>query len=133
MSSYKHVSNSQWVWRYSCLKLARTNLTTLDFCLWGWMKSEVYKEKANTRDELVARIMNSVALRSLSYDRSAASSKASSSQSAIYCFLFRVHEGYPVAAYVFFFVFSSPLPIALSCLPSRDLEESSYTRCDQFS
>jgi hypothetical protein len=21
-----------------------------DFCLWGWMKSEVYKEKVNTRD-----------------------------------------------------------------------------------
>jgi len=30
-----------------------------DFCLWGWMKSEVYKEKVNTRDELVASIMNS--------------------------------------------------------------------------
>jgi len=26
-----------------------------DFCLWGWMKSEVYKEKVNTRDELVPR------------------------------------------------------------------------------
>jgi len=26
------------------------------------MKSEVYKEKVNTREELVARIMNSVAL-----------------------------------------------------------------------
>jgi len=34
----------------------------LNFCLWGWMKSEVYKEKVNTRDELVARIMNSAAL-----------------------------------------------------------------------
>jgi hypothetical protein len=33
-----------------------------DFYLWGWMKSEVYKEKINTRDELVARIMNSAAL-----------------------------------------------------------------------
>jgi len=33
-----------------------------DFCLWGWMKSEVYKEKANTKDELVARVMNSAAL-----------------------------------------------------------------------
>ena len=33
-----------------------------DFCLWGWMKSEVYKGKVNTRDELVARIMNSAAL-----------------------------------------------------------------------
>ena len=34
----------------------------LGFCLWGWMKSEVYKEKVNTRDELVARIMNKAAL-----------------------------------------------------------------------
>jgi len=33
-----------------------------DFRLRGWMKSEVYKEKVNTRDELVARIMNSTAL-----------------------------------------------------------------------
>ena len=33
-----------------------------DFCLWGWMKSEVHKEKINTRDELVARVMNSAAL-----------------------------------------------------------------------
>jgi len=33
-----------------------------DFCLWRWMKSEVYKEKVNTKDELVARIMSSAAL-----------------------------------------------------------------------
>jgi hypothetical protein len=33
-----------------------------DFCLWGWMKSEVYKEVVNTRDELAPRIMNSAAL-----------------------------------------------------------------------
>jgi len=33
-----------------------------DFCLWGWMKSEVYKEEANKSDELVARIMNSASL-----------------------------------------------------------------------
>ena len=33
-----------------------------NFRLWGWMKSKVYKEKVNTRDELVARIMNSAAL-----------------------------------------------------------------------
>jgi len=33
-----------------------------DFCLWGWKKSKIYKEKVNTRDELVARIMNSAAL-----------------------------------------------------------------------
>jgi len=42
--------------------LARTDFTPLDFCLWGWMKSKVYKEKVNTRDELVTRSMNSDAL-----------------------------------------------------------------------
>ena len=41
--------------------LARTDPMRLDFCLWGWMKSEVYTEKVNTRDELVARIMNNAA------------------------------------------------------------------------
>jgi len=44
------------------LQLFEVGLTPLDFCLWGWMKSEVYKEKVNIRDELVARIMNSAAL-----------------------------------------------------------------------
>ena len=38
------------------------DLTPKNFCLWGWMKSEVYKGKVNTRDELVARIMTSAAL-----------------------------------------------------------------------
>jgi hypothetical protein len=33
-----------------------------DFCLWGWMKSEVYKGKVNARDELVARVTNSAVL-----------------------------------------------------------------------
>jgi hypothetical protein len=42
--------------------LARTDLTPLDFCLWGWIKTKVYKEKVNIRDELVARIVNSAAL-----------------------------------------------------------------------
>ena len=37
-------------------------LNASDFCLWGWMKSEVYKEKVNTTAELVARILNSAAL-----------------------------------------------------------------------
>jgi len=44
------------------IQLFEVGLTHLDFCLWGWMKSEVYKEKVNTRDELVARIMNSAAI-----------------------------------------------------------------------
>jgi hypothetical protein len=40
------------------LKLARTD----PIFVWGWIKSEVYKEKVNTRDELVACIKNSSAL-----------------------------------------------------------------------
>jgi hypothetical protein len=33
------------------------DLTPLGFCLWVWMKSEVYKRKVDTRDELLARIL----------------------------------------------------------------------------
>jgi hypothetical protein len=44
------------------IQLFEVGLTTLEFCLWGWIKSKVYKGKVNTRDEFVARIMNSAAL-----------------------------------------------------------------------
>jgi len=44
------------------IQLFEVGLTPLDFCLWEWMKSEVYKENVNTRDELVACITNSAAL-----------------------------------------------------------------------
>ena len=44
------------------IQLFEVGVHRLDFCLLEWMKSEVYKEKVNTRDELVARIMNSAAL-----------------------------------------------------------------------
>ena len=33
-----------------------------NLCLWGRMKSEVYKENGNTREEMFARIMNSAAV-----------------------------------------------------------------------
>ena len=44
------------------IQLFEVGAYSSDFCLWGWMKREVYKEKLNTRDELVARMMNSAAL-----------------------------------------------------------------------
>jgi len=44
------------------IQLFEVGVYRLDFYLWGWMKSEVYREKVNTRDELVACIMNSTAL-----------------------------------------------------------------------
>jgi len=43
------------------IQLFEVDAYRLDFCLWGWMKSEVYKAKVNTRDVLVARIMNRAA------------------------------------------------------------------------
>jgi hypothetical protein len=33
----------------------------LDLCLWGWMKSEVYKRKVDTRKELLVRILDATA------------------------------------------------------------------------
>jgi len=33
------------------------NLTPLDFCFWGWMKSEVYKRRVDTQDDLLGRVL----------------------------------------------------------------------------
>jgi len=44
------------------IQLFEVGMYRSDFCLWGWKKSEVYKDKVHTRDELVAPIMNSAAL-----------------------------------------------------------------------
>jgi hypothetical protein len=33
-------------------------LSPLDYCIWGWMKDIVYQRKAQTREELLARIMH---------------------------------------------------------------------------
>ena len=44
------------------IQLFEIDMHISDFCLWGSIKSEAYKEKVNTIDELVARIMNSAAL-----------------------------------------------------------------------
>jgi hypothetical protein len=37
------------------------DLTPLHFCLWGWMKSEVYRRKVDTWDELLDRITDAIA------------------------------------------------------------------------
>jgi hypothetical protein len=34
-----------------------TDLTPLDLCLWGWLKSDVYKRNVAKRNEFVARIL----------------------------------------------------------------------------
>ena len=55
---------NRWIGRGSTINWPprSPDLTPLDFCLWGWMKSEVYKRKVNTRDELLGRIMDAAAL-----------------------------------------------------------------------
>jgi hypothetical protein len=35
-----------------------TDLIPLDFWLWGWMKTEIYKRNVDTRDELLGRILD---------------------------------------------------------------------------
>jgi hypothetical protein len=44
------------------IQLFEVGVYRSDFCLWGCMKSEVYKEKINARDELVTHIPTSAAL-----------------------------------------------------------------------
>jgi hypothetical protein len=34
------------------------DLTTLQFCFWGWIQDEVYKTKVDTRDELLCHILD---------------------------------------------------------------------------
>jgi len=43
---------------YGDRALESTDLTTLDFCLQVWMKSELYEREVDTRDELLARILD---------------------------------------------------------------------------
>ena len=37
------------------------DLITLDFCLWGWTKSEVYKMKVDTQHELLSVVLGDAA------------------------------------------------------------------------
>ena len=62
----QHLSDTfpnRWIGRGSTINcLPRSpDLTPLDFCLWGWMKSEVYRKKLDTRDELLVNIMDVIA------------------------------------------------------------------------
>jgi hypothetical protein len=43
------------------LLIKTADLTPSEFCLRDWMKSEVYKGKADTRGELLARVLNAAA------------------------------------------------------------------------
>jgi hypothetical protein len=41
--------------------LESPDLSPLDFYLWGWMKSKVYKRKVDTQDTLFAHILDAAA------------------------------------------------------------------------
>jgi len=56
------VSSFQWVWRYSCLNVTHKKPNKRYEGKANDLLIEVYKEKVNTRDELIARIMNGAAL-----------------------------------------------------------------------
>ena len=51
---------NRWIGRGSTINWPprSPDLTPLDFCLWGWMKSEVYRKKVDTRDELLVNILD---------------------------------------------------------------------------
>ena len=50
------MSNFQWI------QLFEFGAYRSEFCLWGWIKSEVCKEEVTTRDKLVPCIMNRAAI-----------------------------------------------------------------------
>jgi len=49
---------NRWIGRSSIINWPprSPDLTPSDFCLGGWMKSEVYRKKVDTRDELLVNI-----------------------------------------------------------------------------
>jgi len=54
---------NSWIGRGSTINWPprSPDLTPLDFCLWGLVKSEMYRKKVDTRDELLANILNVIA------------------------------------------------------------------------
>ena len=62
----EHLTNmypNRWIGRGSTINWPprSPDLTPLDFCLWGWMKSLVYRRRVDTRDQLLGRIMDAAA------------------------------------------------------------------------
>jgi hypothetical protein len=62
----QHLSRTflnRWIGRGSTINWPprSPDRTPFDFCLWGWMKSEVYRREVDTWDELLYRIMDAIA------------------------------------------------------------------------
>jgi len=54
---------NRWIGRGSTINWPPRSpaLTPSDFCLWDFMKSEVYRKKVDTRDELLINILDVIA------------------------------------------------------------------------
>jgi hypothetical protein len=62
----RHLSDTfpnPWIGRGSTINWPprSPDLTALDFRLWGWVKSKVYRRKVDTRDEFLDHIMDIIA------------------------------------------------------------------------
>jgi hypothetical protein len=62
----KHLNDTfpnRWIGRGSIINWPprSLDLTPLDFCLWDWMKSEVYRREVDAWDEMLDRIMDAIA------------------------------------------------------------------------
>jgi len=58
----KFIWTCVWFWMVADTEVFEfPNLSPLNFCLWGWMKSEVYRGNVDTRDELLAWILDAPA------------------------------------------------------------------------
>jgi hypothetical protein len=55
----KEMSHCEWLPSRELFE--SPDLSLLEFCLWGWMKSEVYKIKVDTVDEVLTRILDAAA------------------------------------------------------------------------
>jgi hypothetical protein len=63
MQHFSNIFPNRWIGRGCTIKWPprSPDLTLLDFCLRGWIKSEVYRRKVATWDELLDRIMDAIA------------------------------------------------------------------------
>jgi hypothetical protein len=57
---YTHTHTHTYIYIYIYIHRS-PDLTPLEFCLWVWMKSEVYRKKVDTRDELLVNILDVIA------------------------------------------------------------------------
>jgi len=63
MQHLNYTFPNRWIGRGSTINWPprSPDLTILDFCLWSLMKSEVYRKKVDTQDELLVNVLDVIA------------------------------------------------------------------------